>query len=291
MDQSTRERLQELAQFLRTRRERITPEQAGLPSGGRRRTPGLRRGEVAMLAGISVDWYTWLEQGRNIQVSAQVLENVARALQLDSNERRHLFMLGMQQPPADPTPAETVIPPTLQAFLDLQGTSPAYATDQRLNVVAWNRAAKLIYGNYEAMSMRERNTVWRTFTSPYVRELLRENWEHHARHRLAHFRANYGKFVGDPWWMELIEDLKRASAEFRAWWPRHDVLNGPEGKKVNYHPKVGRLVFDQLSFLASEPPHLTVTINIPSPDDDTIPKLKRLLSEQAEADGDNAPAF
>jgi len=277
MDQSTHERLRELAQFLRTRRARITPEQAGLPAGGRRRTPGLRRGEVAMLSGISVDWYTWLEQGRNIQVSAQVLDNIARALRLDANERRHLFMLGMRQPPAEPEPAEAVIPPALQAFLDLQGASPAYVTDQRLNIVAWNKAACLIYGDYAAMTARERNSVWRTFTSPYVRELLREHWEEHARHRLAQFRANYGKFVGDPWWLELIEDLNRESAEFREWWPRHDVLSGPEGRKINDHPQAGRLVFDQLSFLVSESPHLTVTINIPSREDDTAARIGSLL--------------
>jgi hypothetical protein len=163
--ESNNERLHELAQFLRTRRARISPEQAGLPSGGRRRTPGLRRGEVALLSGVSVDWYTWLEQARNIQVSAQVLESIARTLQLDSNERRHLFLLALQQLPADLTSAVNDISPTLQSFLDLQWTSPAYVTDQRLNIVAWNKIASMIYGNYEDMSPRERNTVWRTFTS------------------------------------------------------------------------------------------------------------------------------
>jgi hypothetical protein len=278
MEQSNNERLLELAQFLRTRRARISPEQAGLPIGGRRRTPGLRRGEVALLSDVSVDWYTWLEQARNIQVSAQVLESIARTLQLDSSERKHLFLLALQQLPADLTSAESDISPTLQSFLDLQGTSPAFVTDQRLNVVAWNKVAGLIYGNYEAMSTRERNSVWRTFTSPYVRQLLQENWETHARHRLAHFRASYGKFVGDPWWKEIIEELNQVSAEFRAWWPQHDVLNGPEGKKINHHPTAGLIVFDQISFLVSDSPHLTVTINIPSKDDDTISKVNKLLS-------------
>jgi hypothetical protein len=278
MEQANNARLDELAQFLRTRRARISPEQAGLPIGGRRRTPGLRRGEVAQLSGVSVDWYTWLEQARNIQVSSQVLDSIARALQLDSNERKHLFTLALQQLPADVTPVKNIISQTLQSFLDLQGTAPAYVTDQRLNIVAWNRAASIIYGNYEGMSTRERNTVWRTFISPYVRQLLQENWEIHARHRLAHFRASYGKFAGDPWWMELIEELNRASAEFRAWWPQHDVLNGPEGKKINHHPTAGLLVFDQISFLESDSCHLTVTINIPA-NDDTISKLSKLISE------------
>jgi len=278
MEPSNPTRLDELAQFLKTRRARISPEQAGLPSGGRRRTAGLRRGEVAQLSGISVDWYTWLEQARNIQVSAEALDAIARSLQLDFAERKHLFMLALQQLPADPTPIDNAISPTLQSFLDLQGTSPAYVTDQRLNIVGWNRAASLIYGNYEGMSTRERNTVWRTFLSPYVRQLLQDNWESHARHRLARFRAGYGKFAGDPWWMDLIEELKRESPEFRTWWPQHDVLNGPEGKKINHHPTAGLLAFDQISFLVSDSPHLTVTVNIPS-NEDTISKLGKLLLE------------
>jgi transcriptional regulator with XRE-family HTH domain len=280
MEQSNNERLHELAQFLKTRRARISPEQAGLPNGGHRRTPGLRRGEVAQLSGVSVDWYTWLEQARNIQVSPQVLDSIARALQLDTDERKHLFMLALQQLPADLASIENTITPTLQNFLDLQGTSPAYVTDQRLNIVAWNKAASLIYGNYESMSTRERNTVWRTFNSPYVRQLLQENWEAHARDRLAHFRASYGKFAGDPWWMEIIEELNRESAEFRAWWPQHDVLNGPQGEKINHHPTAGVLVFDQISFLVLDSTHLTITINIPS-NDDTISKLIKLLSKQS----------
>ncbi|MBW7459715.1 XRE family transcriptional regulator, partial [Paenibacillus sepulcri] len=170
------------------------------------------------------------------------------------------------------------ISPTLQGFLDQQGISPAYVTDQRLNIVGWNSMANRIYGNYEAMSPRERSTVWRSFTSPYVRQMLQENWETHARHRLAQFRASYGKFAGDPWWMELIEDLNQASPEFREWWPQHDVLNGPEGKKINHHPSAGMLVFDQISFLVAGSPHLTVTINIPSKDDDTISRLIKLQS-------------
>lgn len=269
---------QELAEFLKTRRARLSPEQAGLPGGGRRRTPGLRRGEVAQLSGVSADWYTWLEQARDIQVSSQVLENIARALRLDGNERRHLFQLALQQLPADAAPADATVGPALQRFLDLQGTSPAYVADQRLNIVAWNRAASLIYGDYESMSARERNTVWRTFTSPYVREVLRDGWEKHARHRLAHFRAAYGRFAGDPWWMALIADLSEASEEFRAWWPTHDVLNGPEGKKINHHPTAGLLVFDQISFHVSDAPHLTVTINVPA-DEDTAPRVGRLLGD------------
>ncbi|WP_336772844.1 helix-turn-helix transcriptional regulator [Paenibacillus sp. MMO-58] len=274
MDDSAR--LRELAQFLKTRRARLSPEQAGLPASGRRRTPGLRRGEVAMLSGVSVDWYTWLEQARPIQVSAQVLDCISRALRLDADERKHLFLLAIQQVPADPSLDGNRISENLQSFLDRQGASPAFITDQRLIIRAWNKAANLVYGPFESMSERERNTVWRSFHLPGVRELLKENWEKHARHRLAQFRAGYAKFPGDSWWLEIIGELQQTSDEFREWWPQHDVLNGPEGKKINYHPTAGTLAFNQLSFIVSDSPHFTVTINLPA-DEQTVSKMEQLL--------------
>lgn len=279
MEPANDQRQRELALFLKTRRARLSPEQVGLPGGGRRRTPGLRREEVALLAGVSADWYTWLEQARDIQASAQVLDSIAAALRLDATERRHLYLLALRQLPADPQPADEAVPSTLWRFLELQAPCPAIATDQRMDVVAWNRPACLIYGDYGAMPQRERNTVWRTFTSPYVRELLREGWEPHARHRLAQFRAGYARFAGDPWWLAMIEDLNRVSAEFREWWPTHDVLNGPEGTKRNYHPSAGLLVFEQAAFTVSNAPHLTVIVNMPSPESDTTFRLERLLND------------
>jgi len=276
MDQSEQERLYELARFLKTRRARLSPEQAGLPHTSRRRTPGLRRSEVAQLAWISVDWYTRLEQGRDIQVSAQVIDNIAIALQLNATERQHLYMLALQQLPADYTQSAGTISPLLQRFLDQQGTSPALVTDQQLNIVAWNKASNLIYGDYEVLSTRDRNALWRTFTSPSIKQLLQENWEAHARHRLAQFRANYGKFTGDPEWIALIDELSEVSEHFQAWWQEHDVIVGPEGKKINYHPTAGRLEFDQLSFHVSDAPHLTLIVNIPS-NEETFVRVQTLL--------------
>ncbi|WP_445293271.1 helix-turn-helix transcriptional regulator [Cohnella sp. 56] len=276
-------RQQELALFLKTRRARLSPEQVGLPRGGRRRTPGLRREEVAQLAGVSADWYTWLEQARDIQASAQVLDSIAGALRLDDAERRHLYLLAIRQLPADPQPEGGDVPEALRLFLSQQEPSPAMVTDQRLDIVAWNRSACLIYGDYAAMSARDRNSLWRTFTSPYIRDLLRDGWEPHARHRLAQFRAGYARFAGDPWWVTMIEDLTRESAEFRAWWPAHDVLSGPEGTKRNYHPAAGLLVFEQISFAVSDAPHLTATVNMPSAESDTAAKLKRLSEGATQA--------
>lgn len=278
MEQSEQERQQELARFLKTRRARLTPEQAGLPHTSRRRTPGLRRSEVAQLAWISVDWYTRLEQGRDIQVSAQVLDNIAIALQLNATERRHLYVLALQQLPADFTQSVGTISPLLQQFLDQQGTSPTLVIDQQLNIVAWNKASALIYGDYGAMSHHDRNALWRTFTSPYIKQLLQEKWEAHARHRLAQFRVNYGKFTGDPQWTSLIAELSEVSEPFRTWWQEHDVIVGPEGKKINYHPTAGRLEFDQLSFLVTDAPHLTITINMPS-SEETLIRVQALLAQ------------
>src|SRR3954452_14323684 len=140
MNQLELERHHELAEFLRSRRARLSPEQLGLARGTRRRTPGLRREEVARLAGVSPEWYTWLEQGRDINVSAQLLESLARVLQLDTNEREHLFLLALRQHP----PVEMYSAPTvsqgLQAFLDSLGTSPACVVDARTNVIGWNAA-------------------------------------------------------------------------------------------------------------------------------------------------------
>jgi hypothetical protein len=161
--------------------------------------------------------------------------------------------------------------------LELQGNSPAYVMDRKLNVVGWNKAAALIYGDYASMSERERNSLWRTFASPYVRRMLREHWESHARHRLATFRSHYANDPGDSWWTSMIEELNAVSREFRAWWPQHDVLSGPEGKKINHHPLAGRLVFDQLSFIVSDAPHLTMTINVPDSDTDTASRVENLL--------------
>src|SRR5919109_552367 len=163
--QQQEHRLQELGDFLRTRRARLTPEDVGLPRGSRRRAPGLRRAEVAQLAGVSVDWYTWLEQGRPITVSTQVLESLVQALHLNANEREHLFFLAHQQPPPARAMELETVSPTLQHFLDHQGFSPAFVLGRRWDVVAWNEAARVVFGDYGQMTSRERNAVWRLFTS------------------------------------------------------------------------------------------------------------------------------
>jgi transcriptional regulator with XRE-family HTH domain len=273
--------LQELGDFLRTRRGRIAPEQVGLPRGEKRRTPGLRRAEVAQLAGVSVDWYTWLEQGRPISVSIQVLESLVQALQPDANEREHLFFLAHQQPPPEGTPPRETVSATLQHFLDYLDLSPAFAIGPRWDIVAWNEAARVVLYDFPTMTTRERNVVWCTFTSASHRQLV-VDWDKHARRILAQFRTSYGRFRGDAWMTELSNDLLAASPEFRVWWSDHEVLRGPEGKKVLNHPQVGYLAFEHLMFQIYDEPDLKVIVYTPINEGETSAKIRQLLACQRE---------
>ncbi len=277
------QRLQELGDFLRTRRARLAPEDVGLPRGSRRRAPGLRRAEVAQLAGVSVDWYTWLEQGRPISVSTQVLESLVQALHLNTNEREHLFFLAHRQPPPAMVMEPEIVSPTLQRFLDHQGLSPAFVTGRRWDVVAWNEAARVLFGDFEQMPSHERNSIWRLFTSSAHRQLL-VDWEGHARRLLAQFRATCGRYPGDHRLTELVHDLMLASPEFRAWWPDHEVLGAEEGRKTINHPQAGYLFFEHLTFQVTDTPDLTVSVYTPLDEADTPAKISRLLAERASAE-------
>jgi transcriptional regulator with XRE-family HTH domain len=287
MNQLELDRHHELAAFLRNRRARVSPEQVGLPGGTRRRTPGLRRGEVALLAGVSPEWYTWLEQGRDIHVSVQVLESLASVLQMDANERAHVFLLALRQPPPVETFLPSTISPTLQQFLNQLGTIPACVVDARLNVVAWNKAYCAVFGDfetdYETMSERERNLIWRFFTSPSSYE----GWEEHARLFLAQFRAEYGRFIEDPWWAQQIAALNRISPEFRELWARHDVLNVPEGRKSMHHPLVGELDFELLLLQTADSSELRLLIQTPRSNSGTAEKIERLLASESEWNAHN----
>lgn len=274
--QQEQSRMQELSDFLRTRRNRITPEQVGLSRSERRRTPGLRRGEVAQLAGVSVDLYTWLEQGRPIGVSTQTLEALAQALRLDANEREHLFFLVHQQPPPERMQLRETVSETVQHFLDHLDLSPAFAVGPRWDVMAWNEAACVALYDFSQVTMRERNIVWRMFTSASHRQLV-VDWDENARRILAQFRTSYGRFPSDPWMKELVHDLLACSSEFRLWWSNHEVLRGPEGKKVLNHPQVGDLTFEHLMFQIYDEPDVKVVVYTPY-GEETTAKMRQLLA-------------
>jgi transcriptional regulator with XRE-family HTH domain len=275
------ERRRELADFLRTRRERLAPEEVGLPRGTRRRVLGLRREELAQLAGVGLTWYTWLEQGRDIRVSRQVVDSLGRALRLDPTERRHLASLS--DPSAQVTELGVVadVPAALQALLDQQGASPAYVMNPRWDVLAWNHAARALFADFPRLPPAQRNMVWLLFTEPALRGLLLD-WEEHARVVLGQFRASRERREGDPAFAELVERLRAASPEFRAWWPRHEVRGRFEGRREFEHPTLGRLVLEQFTLRALEDDELRLVLYTPLPEADTTDKLTRLALRSEE---------
>jgi len=284
LQQQQEYRLQELGDFLRTRRARLTPEAVGLPRGSRRKTPGLRRAEVAQLVGVSVDWYTWLEQGRPITPSTQVLERLVQTLRLDANERTHLFLLAQQQAPPALLQEPEIVSPALQHFLDQFGTRPAFVSGRRWDILAWNDAGCAVFGDFRRMTTRERNTIWGIFTNPLSRQYV-VNWEEDARHLLAQFRSSCGRYPGDAQLTELIHDLMLASPEFRAWWPDHEVRSGQEGRKTLNHPQVGYLLFERLTFQVFDTPDLKVTVYTPLEEADTPRKMEHLLKQWYQHEG------
>lgn len=277
-------RLQELGSFLRTRRARLAPEDVGLRRGGRRKTPGLRRAEVAHLVGVSVDWYTWLEQGRPIRPSTQVLERLVQTLRLDANERSHLFFLAQQQPPPALLQETERVSPALQRFLDQFGARPAFVSGRRWDILAWNDAGCAIFGDYRQRSGRERNTIWNVFTNPLSRQFIAD-WEDDARQLLAQFRSSSARYPGDTQLAELIEDLQLHSPEFRAWWPDHELRSGQEGRKALNHPQLGRLSFERLTFQVFDAPDLKVTVYTPLEETDTPRKVGLLLDQWYRQEG------
>jgi hypothetical protein len=273
-------RRRELADFLRTRRKRLLPQQQGLPEGGRRRTPGLRREEVALLAGISVDLYIWLEQARPINVSEVVLDSLTQALHLNEHEREHLFLLAHQHLPPETVQCEEIVSPALQRAIDHMETCPSYILGKRWNILAWNQAAVALLGNYSHMQERERNSIWRIFTSPYLRQLL-VHWEDDARRNLAQFRASTRHFLHDPWLSDFVKDLEQASPEFRTWWPMYDVISRAEGCKEMRHPTLGTLLFDYQTFQVHDAPDLNIVVHTPQ-EIATERKMRQLLANQNE---------
>src|SRR5215469_2850226 len=260
------ERRHALADFLRQRRQSLSPADVGLPPGIRRRTPGLRREEVAQLANVGTSWYIWLEQARDVHPSAQVLESLACALRLTPNERRHLFLLAGQPLPPPLSPAEENVGPALQQLLDDLNPSPAYILGRRYDYLAWNKAADALFAISDMLadtsSTHARNMVWRLFTNPATR--ARPNWEMVARATLAEFRTASAGSPSDPWFEELIEDLKQVSPEFRRWWPHHDVRSALDGHKVIEHPTLGYLEFEHLALKVLTNPDIRIMVYTPN---------------------------
>ncbi|MFI0896994.1 helix-turn-helix transcriptional regulator [Streptomyces sp. NPDC020983] len=240
--ESGESRRRELAHFLRSRRERISPEQVGLPPGRRRRTPGLRREEVAQLAAVGVTWYTWLEQARDIRVSGQVADAIARALMLDVGERSHLFTLaGVTDP--HPHLDGPAMSPGMRAMLDQLEPLPAAVFNSRFDIVAYNRTYGRLVTDLDALPAEDRNVMWLAFTHPLWRERMLDR-EQNTRLMAGKFRTSMAQHIGEPGWKELLRRLQQNSAEFREAWERHDVLRPGSHVKRYVNPDVGLLAFD-----------------------------------------------
>ncbi|RDG36470.1 helix-turn-helix transcriptional regulator [Streptomyces corynorhini] len=234
----------QLADFLRRRREAIRPAEVGIADGPRRRTVGLRREEVAMLAGMSVDYVVRLEQARSSQPSPQLLTSLARALRLSDDERDHLFHLaGHQPPPADGV--ARLARAGLVRMLDLLGDTPALVLSDLGETLAQNRASVLLAGDHHGFSGDRRYVVYRWFTDPATRAAsVPEEREHQARQFVADLRATVGRRSGDPVVTGLVERLRAESADFRALWSEHQVAVRRADRKTIVHPRVGPLVMD-----------------------------------------------
>jgi transcriptional regulator with XRE-family HTH domain len=270
-------RRQQSGEFLRSRRERLTPSDVGLPNGFRRRTPGLRREEVALLAGVGATWYTWLEQGRDVRPSAEVLSALADALRLDPVERRHLYILN-DRPPPEPRPTgPEVVDEALLRMLESLTSQPAYVLGRRWDVLAWNRPAVLLFGDYGALEGDARNIMHIVFADKAHRRLL-VDWREVAETSLAMFRADSARYAGDPDFERLIAILQRVSPEFRALWPRQDVLRSLGSHKRIKHPIAGRMTFEYTGFAVVGQADVKLVVYTPLAGDQTAEKLEALLA-------------
>ena len=253
----------ELTDFLRTRRAQVTPEQVGLEANGRRRTPGLRREEVAQLAGVGLSWYTWLEQGRDIPPSAHVLDAIARVLALDAAERAHLFHLARVELPLPEGDYPRQASPELRAIVAGLVPHPAFVTGPRADLLAWNRPAVAVFTDFGAMPPEGRNLLRWLFADP-ARDHTAATWEDTAKHTLARFRAQHARRPDDPSFAALIEELSAASPEFRAWWPRHEVVAEQAGTKTIEGHALGTLRLHHLQSTPTSDPELRLTMYVPA---------------------------
>jgi len=229
----------ELGEFLKARRARLSPGDFGMPRGSRRRTPGLRREEVALLAGVGVTWYTWLEQGRQINASTQVLDAVAGTLRLDQAEREHLYRLAE----ATPLRAEctrTPVPDSVREILVSLDPLPASLVNSRFDILLTNAASEELFWDWHSMPCVHKNTLWCCVTEPSARSKFPE-YDAHVRYLVARLRSAYSRHIGDPDWEEDIRRLASLSREFAELWARHEVTD-PEPRTLTYlHPRAGTL--------------------------------------------------
>ena len=264
-----------LGDYLKDRRSKLDPASFGF-SLTRRRTPGLRREEVAQRANVSATWYTWLEQGRGGTPSAEVLDRLAYALTLTEVEREHLFLLAQQRPPQVQFREAERITPQLQRVLDSLECSPALVRTAAWDVIAWNRASATLMGDYGALTPHERNILRLMFTDPSAKTRMVE-WEKEARNAVAAFRADAVRAGASERIAGLVDELTRSSDTFAAMWRDHDVRNFGEGTKLMRNPVAGLISFEYSSFAVGGRPDLALVIFTPATPADAE-RIKSLLA-------------
>ncbi len=261
MEQRVERTRNELADFLRRRRESLSPSAVGLPGGGRRRTPGLRREEVAALAGVGLTWYTWLEQGRTINVSSSFLDNVARVLQLDEAQRHHLFLLAHHRAPPSLPRRTCVVPAFVRRLIDALIERPAHVLNLRWDVIGWNTASDKLFG-FSLRPPEERNMLWMLFADTQLSQCIAD-WDRHAPTIIASFRRDFAEAPDSDEMIALVDGLSKASPRFDKLWRDHDVHGCCQGQR-SFIVDGGELIsYEHATFVLDEDKHLRLVIYQP----------------------------
>jgi hypothetical protein len=235
-----------------------------------------------LLAGVSVSWYTWLEQGREqARASVDVLDSVARALRLDAVEREHLLALAGHPHRRAIEPGRDAPPAAVVNLLDALEPAPAYVLGPRWDFLGWNGAFELLFPRVRELSSATRNLVWVVFADPSARALI-GSWENEARRVLSQFRAETVPIATDPAVQELVDTLLAVSTEFATWWPRHDVGAFETHRRVFHHPLAGQLEFEQQQLIPAGEPDLRIVVHLPIPGDDSAARLSGTAGLAAE---------
>ena len=275
-----------LIDFLKGCRARLSPTEVGLPDTHRRRTPGLRREDVAALAGVSVTWYTWLEQGRRIQVSADVLERICSTLRMSADEREYLFAL-VQHRPAPRVPLRSdELSPTITRMLTALAV-PAIVMTARWDVIAWNRLASTVFRDYDKLPPERRNLLRILLVDDESYQGDPAAYEAMARRILSKFRVDYSQVPGDPAFEELIAELAARCPIFRRLWASAEVIGRSEA--VAYHPRFGGMTFEHSSYVPEGSPMLRLVIFVPH-DEPSQQKVRSLIAADVASDGGRAKA-
>jgi len=268
--------MSDLGTFLKDRRARLDPSSFGF-GATRRRTPGLRREEVAQRANVSATWYTWLEQGRGGAPSTDVLDRVARALVLNDAEREHLFLLAQHRPPQIRTPARGEVSPHLQRVLDAFEYSPALIKNIMWDIVAWNRAAAAVLVDYSQLPPERRNILKLFFGIAHAKT---EHWENNARLIVAAFRLETARMGVSGQAKALVDEMVATSPEFGAMWSDNEVGAFGEGTKHIAHPAIGAIALDYSGFAVDGQPDLTMFVYTPATAPD-LAKVKALVTARS----------